>query len=119
MQLTEIAITNLNNLSTRSCNLKVFNIVFQYHFDAHVTSFYVNRVLNWPVCCVGVIHLQISGLLVTFPAQFIISESRITPIAIIAKNQLKLNNNKVNTQSDSIKAKLILVRLIYTLHSVS
>jgi len=84
MQLTKIA--NYQPLNLSSCNLKIFKIVFQYHFDAHVTGTYVNRVLNWPVCCVGVVHLQISGLLVTFSVQYIISEPGIMPIAIITKN---------------------------------
>jgi len=86
MQLTKI--NNYQPLNLSSCNLKIFNIVFQYHLDAHVTNTHVNSVLNWPVCCVGVVHLQISGLLVTFSIQFIISELVIMPIAIIKCKEL-------------------------------
>ena len=46
MQLIKIAITDLE-IFLELCNLKNFNRhKFRYHFDAHVTSTHINRVLN-------------------------------------------------------------------------
>ena len=74
--------SNYQSLNLPFWNLKITNRHnFQYYFDAHVTS--INREFNRPLCCVGVIHLQISGLS-HFPYNSLYQSQEIIPIHTVA-----------------------------------